>query len=351
MEFKAILLSFIMISIISLQQFKCPTFKGEELPPGICASKTSPGVTGYNWVFQKCLENQTCNFDPTKDTSSCINKQNVTNLLPGENCTTNSSCYSGNCLNNTRIGKNETSLCVNDDECNVGLYCTGLAGKKLCSPLVENGKTCLKSVDKCYGNSACFNNTCTPFQSLPIGNISDNYLLCSSGYTLYQTVTDPVLRCRDPFNLTNPSPLCNIGESCNYKSQDFVTSIPCRCGINIQGQGVCSNGTGHFQKSMEAFMNFTNQIWKTPTCHISKPFFCLNIQHLQGFNESYVGLQLFHDNVYLDNATQDNVVKSILRSDFWTAFENLPPPPPPPPVFAVNIQYIWGILFFLIILF
>ena len=54
-------------------------------------------------------------------------------------------------------------------------------------------------------------------QSIEIGQISDNYLLCKTGFTVFADINDGISRCIEPFTLMNPSRNCELGEMCNYQ--------------------------------------------------------------------------------------------------------------------------------------
>jgi len=315
---------FLFMMLIN-SKFQCPTFSSGQIKSGNCAEKVlTPNTTNYNWKFTACPAHQYCNFDPNSNTSSCENR-NISKLIPGENCTTNSECDSNLCLNASCIGFKEGALCSDDLDCHVGLFCKGETGKKTCTPLIKIGDRCLANYDKCVGNAICSNSFCRKMQSIPINNSADNYLLCESGYTIFADILGGGWKkCIEPFALTNPTTSCNLGDQCLYQSGNYHIAIPCRCGVNSNGAGACGKGSKDLQKHMNNFMSFVQKIWAQPLCHISNHYFCKNVQNIEGFYEAYVGIQLFHDSVYLD-PSQDNATKSVIRPDYWDAYSHLPP--------------------------
>lgn len=44
-------------------------------------------------------------------------------LLPGEPCKSSAECYSSNCVKSTCVGKSATQTCIDDRDCDIGLFC------------------------------------------------------------------------------------------------------------------------------------------------------------------------------------------------------------------------------------
>ena len=102
---------------------------------------------------------------------------------------------------------------------------------------------------------------------------------------------------------------------------------------------------------MEFFLNFTNKIWEsTNKCHISKPFFCLNVQGQKDFHNAYYGLQKFYESIYLDKNGQDDIVKSILSKDFWDSYAKGTDPDPKKPDYAPSLSILLSLIALLILM-
>ena len=147
----------VLLILLSFEtQFKCPTYSSGQLDPNICASKQVNATTNVNsWKFSKCSPTQYCNLDLSQQNSSCKDKANPSNLLPGENCTGDVQCFSGSCKSGFCDGKPVQSACSSDIECNVGLYCSGVSGNKQCTSLLSIGSSCNSKISKCVGNAIC----------------------------------------------------------------------------------------------------------------------------------------------------------------------------------------------------
>ena len=336
--------------------YQCPAFAvNTSLQTGVCAQRNYiPTMkNSYNWQFNNCSSGQICAFNPAQNTSKCVPLANSNSSLPGENCTINSDCLSKNCDNTTKrcIGKPQGAICTDTSQCSVGLFCSGNPSKQSCSPLIPISGSCANG-GLCVGNAMCINNTCYGFQTVPYGGQADNYFLCKANYSVYPDSVNGINKCGSPLTLTNPSTQCDLATMCVYTGDNnYTKSIPCRCGINPtqnSTKGNCSYGSRDLTRYMDNFMNYTNSIWQgTPKCHINNPYFCSNAANETGYYQAYVGLQYFHDNLYLDSSTQNDVIKSILRSDYWSAYSKVPPPPP---IFATSFSLIFSLFLALIIL-
>jgi len=337
--------------------YQCPSFAvGSGLPTGVCAQRNYVNGTksSYNWQFSNCSTGQICAFNPAQNTSNCVANVSSNSSLPGENCTINSDCLSKSCDNSSKrcIGKAQGESCTDTSQCGVGLFCSGNPPRQTCTNLIPISGSCANGA-LCVGNAMCINNTCFGFQTVPYGSPADNYFLCQGNYSVYPDSVNGINKCRSPLSLTNPSTQCDLASMCVYTGENnYTKSIPCRCGVNPtqnSTKGNCSYGTRDLTRYMDNFMNFTNSIWKgTPKCHINNPYFCSNVANETGYYQAYVGLQYFHDNIYLDSSTQNDVIKSILRSDYWTAYSKVPTPPP---IFASPFSLICSLILAILIFF
>ena len=105
------------------------------------------------------------------------------NFPPGDICTGNHQCFTGNCTFSNGVGvcqglaKNE--ICTTDRECNAGLFCYKTAGTTgTCQDVIKKGEPCNASL-RCEFGHLCANHTCTMIGSLPLGarfNITDGEL-------------------------------------------------------------------------------------------------------------------------------------------------------------------------------
>ena len=121
-------------------------------------------TSGTTITVKKCPDWEKCNTQGT-----CEKEES------GFYCLNGTQCSSGNCTNNTCIGKEEISSCSSDIECNVGLYCNS----DKCEPLIGVGKECQRD-SQCVSNAFCNKNICIEYLTLENGELSDNAMKCKS---------------------------------------------------------------------------------------------------------------------------------------------------------------------------
>ena len=96
--------------------------------------------------------------------------QEITNKLPGEMCINNYECLSNSCYIPSGkdapecVGKSLGYSCLNDTECNVGLFCNHneQAKKSTCEKQVPIDSKCNKD-EQCLNHLACSNQKCVRY--------------------------------------------------------------------------------------------------------------------------------------------------------------------------------------------
>lgn len=213
----------------------CPTYecaKDMETPKG-CALETLESVK-----LRVCGEDK--EFCPIRNPPlldeeiTCVPKETVAMLYPGEYCEKSGECLSNNCVGNKCKGDAEEEKCTKDATCNAGLYCNGTHCVKTALP----GASCLEGV-RCDPRSICYNGNCTLFASLANNDASSIPALCKS-YYVRNGKCAPGPKLAKEFNKT-----CT-GETCNYDIEGEKEPLegPCVCGRSTQINGYCQPGKG-----------------------------------------------------------------------------------------------------------
>ena len=181
------------------------------------------------------------------------------NFPPGDVCTGNHQCFTGNCTFFDKVGvcqglaKNHT--CTNDRECNPGLFwykTSGVSGT--CQEVSKHGESCNAS-RRCEFGHLCANHTCTRVGSLPLGarfNITDGelypfpvvedramYWACGN-FTAHRTDftseggINTLLECdRGPERLFEDYERDNDTEPCQHEARDVNGKILTFLGLSI----------------------------------------------------------------------------------------------------------------------
>ena len=137
-------------------------------------------------------------------------------LLPGRNCTYNSQCYSGKCVDKVCRGRSSAETCSRSEECDINLACitsTVAPYKSSCQEYLEEGEYCLSDYEcpfdmVCWAESSAeaqlrlrkchrwaFYNVTYTFGWISQywfdhDNIRANGQICNTGYA-YQDPADP----------------------------------------------------------------------------------------------------------------------------------------------------------------
>jgi Dickkopf N-terminal cysteine-rich region len=179
--------------------------------------------------------------------------------LPGEACEYNYQCLSNKCsqlsylqspidYDETPIsvceGLKEKSECKSDSECGTGLFCDSLSTK--CQPLKELDQSCTRD-EECSNTMACSNKLCKLYGSLLDYEVSDNSLVCQSGFikeiesngiTKSVCVPSPKLvnKLGPDYKCSSPEDTCKYEVSGEYS---FSFETTCACGLTPTGASFC----------------------------------------------------------------------------------------------------------------
>ena len=258
-----------LLSPLFSSKMNCPIYKCDNtLPEGQCVKKTDSFITVH-----PCDNKQNeCNIlSDELDDSFCTPKQTINyKLFPGFTCNKNSQCYSGICeIQEQRkicIGKSKGEECISTDECNKGLTCKEVNGKKQCTDVQLN---CITD-DHCSFNKGCLNGRCREYFSLPDGtevgdDSSKAYLsFCSGGFAI------------DGKCVTLKSKVakrtCNDDRDCEYIDSKGVLynniKDSCQCGYGLNQKSYCKLQGGDYNYTR--FINYLTDYYKTGNCSLSE---------------------------------------------------------------------------------
>lgn len=188
-----VFISFVLINSQSTYT-KCPIFtcSGDEETETTCMIVTEVDSTQKNYTFTECAEDgYICPFNPETDydvgaTLSCQIKDTVhTEKIPGQGCSSNSECITGNCDGDICKGKEAGSSCISHDYCEEETYChkentEDAAGT--CKTQIYDHTTYCNDDYECANEFVCYNNVCETPYSLLDGETTTNIKMCRSNY-------------------------------------------------------------------------------------------------------------------------------------------------------------------------
>lgn len=296
------------------------------------ASNTTYCNTGsfYNDIYQ---------------TVQCGASPSVIGLTPGSTCYNNTECYSGNCTSKVCVGTKDGKTCTQNQDCDVGLYCTP---SQVCSPLIAVGQSGCYSDYECALSASCnIIDATAPGKCQQLFSLTDgvtvpcfytngNSTLCASGACIIDDpvtmqghcTTVPMLKASFPSTCTSNTDC--IGQ--NSKGEVFQGT--CKCGFNPSGLSYCTPFPGD-APSAEFLLTY-RQISQTNSvdiCHTSERFSPSCIQDLaysKAFNDATAVLQYFNSTSYGDFLNNDKCVQSTVNSYYWN-YNPGPTPPQPDP--------------------
>mmetsp|Transcript_15591 Transcript_15591/g.28348 ORF Transcript_15591/g.28348 Transcript_15591/m.28348 type:complete len:697 (+) Transcript_15591:1267-3357(+) len=272
---------------------------------------------------------------------SCEAPPAVTGLYPGNKCTANSNCLSGNCTNTVCQGAVQNAACTQTSDCNSGLRCNA---NKVCSSLLEAGASgCYNDYD-CSLSSACNKASGTPgkcvqYLSLKEGEAvscfhSNGFTnICETGACKITDQTANVGVCTKAPKLATKFPkICTADSDCVGKnSAGEVFTSECSCGYNMYGHSYCDAFPGDepwlIFLDIYKYISVTNSV---DICHSADRYSatCLDALQSKSNYNSKDSASVLHYNAtsyysFLDN---DQCVKSTVNSYYWS--ENPVPPNP-----------------------
>jgi len=172
---------------------------------------------------------------------TCANKTCQYIMGVGDECTDNSLCYSGSCINGTCQGQKENGACQSILNCNFGLFCkqTGL-GNSTCQNTTAQGAACTPGGVPCYPGNVCYskstpaNYTCQAVGTQTAGGpclaTADcgSGLVCvtSGGNTTCTSVSTSTVACTANANCTNGLCVCSMVTGSSYCSGALYNN-PC----------------------------------------------------------------------------------------------------------------------------
>jgi hypothetical protein len=270
---------------------------------------------------------------------------------PGDLCGINAQCLSNICTKGKCAGEIADSLCKQDTDCEIGLYCdTGNTGR--CQTLIALGKTCTAS-QQCVMNAGCnfaggATGTCVAYYSVEANSlVSDcgvgaflpggSSIIQGNGYMVYysafcQSGTCDMTgqganigNCVNSYAQTSPIPT-----TCNFLKTDCASSngaglgttyTSCGCG-RASGSRYCTLDLGD-QPFIDLMKWSQTYIGNTTSCHTLRRGLdqvCMQNNDMGGmytvmqFNELY-----YMATHYPILAGASNCTQQVYMPEYWAA--------------------------------
>ncbi|CAG9315931.1 unnamed protein product [Blepharisma stoltei] len=334
---------------VSPQSFTCKAYGCDTKNPWATETCLTYQEGSNKFAIKECENKLYCNTQETLGNewmnSTCGPAPTVAPAYPGMQCKANSDCLSGKCIGGACRGAIQNDPCNDDYDCNPGLYCYALNMVFRCVPQIPIGQQGCATDYDCVTNAGC-NATkeypigeCVAYFSVQLGTevpcpISGTNYLCESG-SCYNNGKDDRGVCVPPPKSVNFGATCQTSNDCmgiNSNNQSFVGQ--CQCGYNPWGYKYCNAFAGDPPGAL--FVKKVSPLYKLSQitmCHTALRFNtnCLDmVASMTGANANiYYSALLNFTNfpAYMEN---DECVRTVINSAFWSRLPPGPSPPPPP---------------------
>ena len=273
-------------------------------------------------------------------------------LYPGDPCTVGDQCLSGTCTNEVCQGVPQGATCNSSEQCNVGLFCSSTNFAFTCQPLIAMYESGCGSDFDCINTCGCrfnFNGPpgmCYPYYSLALGSSvpcpkSGISNLCQTG-TCYNPGTGGFLgTCT-----TSAVSMLPLGTPCTYNGQCTGNNTngqtfygTCTCGYNPTGSSYCTPFYGDHPgiNYLNAIMQFFAKNGPIGQCQTTRRFSkdCFDlVARSTGLNPNIWYSQYLNFTYYPFLINNDDCVKNVYTSAFWTSTPPGPHPKPDPTPFG-----------------
>lgn len=254
---------------------------------------------------------------------------------PGEPCTLDRNCLNSICTNGYCVGSSLNGPCVDNSQCNPGLYCES----GYCKTLVGNLGECTKDT-MCLNGYGCNFNTCFAYfylsPGLQVQNCENNQnFLCKSGACAFNA-TQQAYVCVSAMasNGTLPIP-CSDNSPCSIADSAANYYTQCTCGYNIMAQAYCALAPG--DPLYLQYINYSSQ-WaqsgNISNCNTDRRFNSACIQNYAN-NDFYITYMYYLAAVkyYPQVQQNDECIQNIYTPVYWkalSAYNSIQPVPPVP---------------------
>ena len=226
-------LTLLFLLVCAYADLGCDTFKCDNsLGAETCLKRGTNG----SYLLKSCSKGKSCQINENLNEGTCV--EYIPSKYPGEYCTNNTECLSGNCTSKKVCrGLNENLECDNDHKCDYGLYCHRKDGKGKCTAVIKHSKNCTLE-NRCDAGLVCNKGTCVVIGSIEEGKEANISSACKTFYSNgTHCIKGPIL----VGSSTNCSKDCSYIVNATGKS--FNKS--CVCGMSENPKKYCSPGIGN----------------------------------------------------------------------------------------------------------
>lgn len=187
------------------------------------------------------IPGQVCSFDPNTPSGGKCRNNLETVAYPGEKAKNYRTCI-GPTINGYCRGKPVGEQCYHNQECDIGLYCSGV-----CSVTKKLGESCLWSYH-CASYLLCHNEICVDLGSIKNGEqgLADHPELCESKYMVNGF-------CAEGPKLLGRILVDDNEVMCQYSNGEIR---PASCTHHSDGKAVCMPGEGDTKAEWEIILSY-----------------------------------------------------------------------------------------------
>jgi hypothetical protein len=297
----------------------------------VCSTETQQPDGTFVYKLKGCPKDNFCPWSSATPTTNATCQQNpntTSKKYPGQSCSGNDDCFSGNCTASKCVGVAAEGACTAHSQCSVGYSCFNFTGGNgTCRIQGGNSAPCVEDFD-CTNTHGCLNSVCTGYFSVganqPVVFLQGYLSFCASG--LADATTK---KCVNKTNVGTAPYTCDSNSPCNYTENYSNTTISdpesCKCGMTKNGTQYCvlGNGMKDYQSYVSAFQAYLKSTVNN-SCHTLERSDCPWViqhdsQNYLTFRSLRDGAKNYHEVVGADTC--------VLQAAF-PFYKNTPPVPP-----------------------
>ena len=319
---------------LSENDFECKAYScgGSDWKDGVCIAYNEGDNTFYSKGCPNNSHDSYCDSELAASDKflnvTCGQAPEPSPKYPGESCSNDTQCISGNCANGVCKGKPKAGTCSHNKDCDPGLYCSF---NDNCTELIPAGSSGCISDFECALGAFCNttsgqigNHPCVPYFSGKIGDPvppPQSSISIGSGFSYacesatYNSTSGTCVSA--PKSSSFPIECTNSEKDCKVDSSFQGT---CSCGMNPYAKKYCSPMTGDPPGALLIDelkkIDHTNNTF----CNTERRYSVECLMKAAGeqkLNPDFVYLRIYNFTNFARYHENDNCTKKAFNKDFW----------------------------------
>lgn len=315
---------------VECDSYKCKK-SSQEFDAVTCAYYEEDSSTYY---LKECASKFDCSGSSGKNLT--CQAETTTLAFPGEDCDTNTDCFSNLCTEDVCVGVGAGVACTTNIDCDPGYYCNA-ATPSVCAAFLPADSICTDDYVCTHGYFCKINTStgigkCTAYFTAPSGEEISSCITegvdyeCETGYcvTEYDESTDTTTyTCTEVYELDeDDDDDCENDKDCLGYNSDKTESTynECKCGLSEDGNGYCKLFPGDYSyaKYIKYFKKWLSS-GKASKCNTERRFSTDCAESVWDDDEDYLTLAYYEFRTLNWHLIHDlsSCTKNVFLSDYY----------------------------------